>query len=149
MLLMSDTNILLRSAQPSAPEHAVATGAVQKLRGRGDIVYITPQNLVEFWSVATRPAQVNGLGLTPVQADAETRALEALFPLLPDSPAIHSIWRQLVVSAVVSGRQVHDARLAAVMIAHGITRILTFNTSDFTRYPGITALHPQDVINQP
>jgi predicted nucleic acid-binding protein len=32
---------------------------------------------------------------------------------------------------------VHDARLAAVMLAHGVNHILTFNVDDFRRYPGI------------
>lgn len=77
------------------------------------------------------------------------RAIERLFPLLPDGPLIHQTWRALVVSAGVSGRQVHDARLAAVMHAHGIGHLLTFNTGDFRRYAGIRAVHPQDLLPQP
>jgi hypothetical protein len=42
----------------------------------------------------------------------------------------------------VSGVQVHDARIAAAMRVHGVTHLLTLNTGDFTRYPGITAVHP-------
>jgi predicted nucleic acid-binding protein len=45
----------------------------------------------------------------------------------------------------VSGRQVHDARLAAVMEVHGVTHILTFNTDDFRRYPGIISVDPHAV----
>ncbi|MCG6133823.1 MAG: hypothetical protein MET45_04030 [Nostoc sp. LLA-1] len=38
---------------------------------------------------------------------------------------------------------VHDARLVAVMCVHGLTHILTFNISDFTRYSNeIIAVHP-------
>ncbi len=29
---------------------------------------------------------------------------------------------------------VHDARLTAAMLVHGLTHILTFNISDFARY---------------
>jgi predicted nucleic acid-binding protein len=42
----------------------------------------------------------------------------------------------------VRGAKVHDARLAAVMQAHGLTRILTFNAADFRRYSDITVLDP-------
>jgi predicted nucleic acid-binding protein len=44
----------------------------------------------------------------------------------------------------VSGVQVYDARLAAAMIVHNVTHILTFNTSDFARYApeGIVAVDP-------
>jgi len=45
----------------------------------------------------------------------------------------------------VSGRQVHDARLAAVMLAHGVSHVLTFNVEDFRRYPGIVTVNPHDV----
>ena len=42
----------------------------------------------------------------------------------------------------VSGKKAHDARLVATMTVNGITHILTFNADDFTRYAGITVLHP-------
>jgi predicted nucleic acid-binding protein len=91
---------------------------------------------------------LNGLGLSPEEADLELTQLEGLFRLLPDVSSIYPIWRRLVVAARVSGRQVHDARLVAVMLAHGISHLLTFNTSDFTRHKGITVVHPQDVASQ-
>ena len=34
----------------------------------------------------------------------------------------------------VAGRQVHDANIAATMLAHGERRLLTFNAQDFRRY---------------
>ncbi len=59
-----------------------------------------------------------------------------------DSEAIHAEWRRLVVKYRVSGVQVHDTRLVAAMLVHGITHILTFNPNDFARYPEITAVNP-------
>lgn len=78
--------------------------------------------------------RANGLGLTPAQADEETRELETLFPLIADTPNIYREWRRLVVEAAVSGVQVHDARLAAAMRVHGITHLLAFNVRDFRRF---------------
>jgi predicted nucleic acid-binding protein len=43
------------------------------------------------------------------------------------------------------GVQVHDARLVAAMKAHGVTRILTINVTDFSRYPNIRAFAPTDI----
>jgi predicted nucleic acid-binding protein len=71
--------------------------------------------------------------------------LELLFPLVPDTPDVYREWRRLVSAAGVSGVKVHDARLAAVMLAHGLTHVLTFNADDFKRFPGITVVLPQDV----
>jgi predicted nucleic acid-binding protein len=57
-----DTNIWLRSVQQEAAHHPVAVEALATLLGRGDDVFITPQNIIEFWSVASRPVAANGLG---------------------------------------------------------------------------------------
>ncbi|WP_242541132.1 hypothetical protein [Phormidium pseudopriestleyi] len=44
----------------------------------------------------------------------------------------------------VRGVNLHDARLVAGMVVHGLTHILTFNTRDFARYGEVTAVHPMD-----
>ena len=71
----------------------------------------------------------------------------ALFPLLLDPPTLFSEWEQLVTTHAVVGTNAHDARLVAVMLVHGVTHLLTFNTSDFTRFPGITVLDPVAVVS--
>jgi predicted nucleic acid-binding protein len=35
-----------------------------------------------------------------------------------------------------------DARLVAAMRTYSVTRLLTFNGPDFTRFPGLTILDP-------
>ena len=144
----ADTNILLRWIEPGTPMCIQAQEAVKALRLKNELVYITPQNLVEFWNGATRPVASNGLGLSTTQADAEASKLEALFPLLPDGPDIHKEWRRLVVTAKVVGVQVHDTRLAAALYVHGITHLLTFNGQDFKRFKKITTVHPTELTSQ-
>ncbi len=102
---------------------------------------------MEFWNVSTRPIQQNGMGLIPSEAIRPLRRAEQLFPLLPDIPAVYAVWRELIEKYEVSGVQVHDARLVATMIVHGVTHILTFNTSDFHRYApeGIVVVDPAKV----
>ena len=147
MRVLLDTNILLRSAQPNHPLCSQATYAVSKLLRQKDSIFFCPQNIAEFWNVATRPVDRNGFGLTPADVDRETRAIEMGMVLLPDREAIYHEWRRLVVAHAVSGVQVHDARLAAAMRVHGVTHLLTLNTSDFERYPGITAVHPASLAH--
>jgi hypothetical protein len=67
---------------------------------------------------------------------------------LPDSERVHKEWRRLVVTHSVAGVQVHDARLVAAMLVHGVSRLLTLNDRDFSRYPGIEALHPLAVVSR-
>ena len=65
---------------------------------------------------------------------------------LPDSDEVYSEWRRLVTSHGVLGKTAHDARLVATMKIDGVRHILTFDTEDFARYPGIQPLHPANVF---
>jgi len=47
------------------------------------------------------------------------------------------------------GVKVHDARIVAAMLVHGITHVLTLDEHDFVRYPGITAVHPRMLATAP
>jgi predicted nucleic acid-binding protein len=145
MNVLLDTNILGRMAEVGHPQHRAAVDATDVLVRRGDIPCLVPQVLYEFWVVATRPLQANGLGLTVGQAAAELTRLKSLFPLQPDSPAVYPEWERLVTAHQVAGKNAHDARLVAAMVCHGITHLLTFNIQDFVRYPGITALDPTTI----
>lgn len=71
MNYLADTNIILRLAEPAHPRHGVTLKAVTKLFSDGQNLCLLPQNLIEFWNVATRPADRNGFGWTAMQTDAE------------------------------------------------------------------------------
>jgi len=105
MRILLDTNILLRQAEPRHPQHQESSDATGELRRRGDELVVVPQVLYEFWSVATRPAEQNGLGMTPREAQAELMAIRRLFRLLRDERAIYAIWEQLVSSIGVQGKR--------------------------------------------
>lgn len=145
MTFLVDTNVLLRSAEPSHPMYAEAVNATNTLLGRGEELCIAPQNLIEFWNVYTRPVERNGLGHTVTEASTEVNRLKELFPLLLDLPAIYEEWERLVIAHAVMGVNVHDARLVAAMLVHGLTHILTFNTPDFRRFSQITVVHPSEM----
>lgn len=134
MIYLIDTNVLLGFSYPTDPRHQIVRAAVRGLLADGHQLQTTLQNLAEFWNVSTRPADRNGFGHTPSETDVLLQRIEQLFPLLLDPPDVYAKWRQLVVKYEVSGVQVHDARLAAAMMAHNVTYILTFNIGDFIRY---------------
>jgi predicted nucleic acid-binding protein len=121
MRVLVDTNILLRSVQPNHPLCSQATHAVAKLIRQKDSVFFCAQNIAEFWNVATRPAERNGLGLSPEEALQEVRNIEKSLTLLPDVPAIYSAWKQIVAAHQVKGVKVYDARLVAIMNVYART----------------------------
>ena len=140
MIYLTDTNVLLGVAHDVDARYPIVQAAVHKLWANGHQLQTTSQNFSEFWNVSTRPTDRNGFGFTPYKTDELLRTLEQSFPLLQDSPDVYPEWRQLIVKYNVSGVQVHDARLVATMMVHDVKHILTFNTSDFTRYA------PEEII---
>ena len=146
---LADTNLLLRLADTASPQHSIATNAIARLLGRGDEVHLTPQNFIEFWAVATRPVEANGFGWTSERTATEVSDLQERFPLLPDSPEIFARWLELVKQLPVRGKRVHDARLVAVLQAHGVEHLITFNTSDFSAFPALSLVKPSSLIDQP
>jgi predicted nucleic acid-binding protein len=145
-MIQLDTNLLTRMARSHDPQSAVARAAIQTLRGRGERLIIVPQNLYEFWAVATRPAGAppaggNGLGMTPTQAGLWLQFFQRRFTLLPDRAELTDLWQSLVEAQGVTGFRAHDARFVAAMQSYGITRLLTFNAGDFRGLP-VTVLDP-------
>lgn len=145
MSFLVDTNVLLRSAQPSHSMHADAVRAVGELLARGELLSIIPQNVIEYWAVATRPVEANGLGLSVTDTVNELTRLKGIFQVLPDTPAIFTEWESLVSRHAVKGKEAHDARIVAAMLAHKISNLLTFNTGDFKRYTEINSVDPRDI----
>lgn len=145
MRVLIDTNILTRSIQPSHSMHTPAVNAVSELKIRGNDLCVFPQNLVEFWAVATRPESANGLGMSTSEAEIALSRIKSLFRLLQDNALIHREWERVVVQYSVSGKNTHDARLVAAMKTHGLNQLLTFDEDDFKRYTDITVLSPRSI----
>jgi predicted nucleic acid-binding protein len=140
-----DTNVLLRSAVDTSARNPAAAGAIAILLAQGDELFLTPQVLIEFWAVATRPAAVNGLGWPLDLVRGEIDKLLDQFPLLPETPTVFAEWLRLVTKHRVTGKQVHDTRLVAILNTHQVARLLTFNAGDF-RVFGALAISPDEIV---
>src|ERR1700676_5213245 len=112
-----DTNVLLRLSRIADPQHQLVKTALDQLNGSSVALYFSLQNIAEFWNVCTRPTERNGYGLTCAETNSLIEFIESTMVFLPDNDQVYSIWRQLVVTHNVQGVKVHDARLAAVMLA--------------------------------
>jgi predicted nucleic acid-binding protein len=125
--------------------HKDALEAVRLLKKSNEDLCIVPQNLVEFWAVATRPLTANGLEMTTGQAQSELGKIHNFFRFLADNAALHDEWEKLVTTNQVSGRNTYDARIVAAMKVHGVSHLLTFNEQDFKRYRDITVMTPTEI----
>ena len=144
-LYLIDSNVFLRWVKPDHHDYPLIVSAIDLLLRRDGVLCYTSQNVAEFWNACTRPVERNGYGLSPQEADLRARIFEVKLRLLPDSLAVYQEWRRLLVEHNISGVQVHDARLVASMVVHGVKHILTFNNKDFARYPAIQAVHPGSI----
>jgi predicted nucleic acid-binding protein len=141
--ILVDTNVLLRAIQHDSPFCGPARTALKLLHRQNYELCLTPRNVKEFWNACTRPTDNNGLGISVPGAERHTRLLERYLTVLQDSALTYAAWRQLVPTHRVIGTKVHDAYLVAAMKTHGLTQILTFNTSDFARYDDIQSVDPR------
>lgn len=149
MAILLDTSILARLADHADVRRPIAVAAIAKLHRRGEVLHLTPQNLVEFRNFATRPIPANGLGLAVAGAEHLAAIFEASFPLLVETPDVYPAWKSIVTTLGIIGKQVHDARLVAVCHVHSMTHLLTFNVGHFLRMagcgPGLVILDPATV----
>jgi predicted nucleic acid-binding protein len=146
MAYLIDTSVLARLANAADRQYAIADHAVVELHKRGEVLHITPQNLVEFRYLATRPTVANGLGLSATEAEAKAAVFESTFLLMAETPDIYPAWKALVGALGVIGKRVHDARLVAVCHVHAVTHVLTFNVSHFA---GMARFGPAVVVVNP
>ena len=150
MVYLVDTNILLRIFDRSDTKHWEVVDSLKRLRSEGHSLATTPQNIAEFWNVSTRPTSARGgYGQPSAVVERRVRFIERMGQVLPEQAGTYSEWRRLVMNHGVVGVSVHDSRLVAAMNVAGVTHILTLNSSDFRRYPGITAVAPLEVLHAP
>ena len=143
--MLVDTNVLIRILQPHHSLYTAADRAIRLLPEQGRELHIVAQNLIELWTVATRPLGENGLGMTAAKTASELERIKGMFLFLPETPAIYPAWEALVTRYQVVGKPAHDARLVAAMRVHNLSAILTFDRTGFSRYPGIEVVHPEQV----
>ena len=138
-----DTNVLLRLANPLEPDHLSVRSFLDKRLGSGIEFRVLPQNLYEFWVVATRPVENNGLGLSTEECDQILSGIEAMFPCLREPSDLTTVWRDLVRRHDCKGKVAHDARLVAGYIGCQINQIVTFNILDYRIFDKIRVLDPR------
>lgn len=124
-----DTNVLVYASIEDDRRHA----ACRNLLKNTDIpLYISPQILAEFYSTITNSKRVT----TPYTPSKAIEFIEILLSyehivMLPISLGVSQRWLALLKRSGVRGPLVFDLQIAATMMAHGVTTLITFNSDDF------------------
>ncbi|QYN34934.1 PIN domain-containing protein [Pseudonocardia sp. DSM 110487] len=129
-----DTNVLLTATDAGRAEYAKAREALDEWPARGTTLYTSGQILREYLSVATRPEERNGLGLSQQDSVANARALCGRLRLLDENEKVNARLLALLDDIGCGGKQVHDANIVATMLVHGVDTLVTGSVEDFTRF---------------
>lgn len=137
-----DTNVLVHAHRRDSEWHDRANACVRGL-AEGRAAWAIPWPcLHEFPAVVTHPRicappSTNAQATEQVDAWMESPALVVL-----GEPRDHwSILRRLPAAGKVSGPLVHDARVAAICIGHGVRELLTADR-DFSRFSSLVTRNP-------
>jgi len=139
-ILFVDTNILLTATDESRVGHRDAQRLFNESRARGYHLGASGQVLREYLVVATRPVNENGLGLEIADAIANINELRRYVHFFEENEEVSRRLRGLATAHGIRGRRLHDANIAATMLAHGIGRVVTQNVADFASFDGIEAV---------
>lgn len=146
MTVLIDASVLLRLRHLESPHHHECVAVLAPdVAARHDL-RLGAQTLIEYWVVATRPVAQNGFGLTTELATRDLFRLRSFLSTLSEPPDIADRWLGLVTAHDVKGKPSHDARMAALMQAHGVRRLLTLNARDFTRYTDLECVTPAQLL---
>jgi len=132
-----DTNVWIHTIIITAPEHTSAQQWLSHLKATGMVLCVSPQVLREYMVAVTR-GTIFERTLTPREAVEDVESILENAELLEENEAVSSTLRDLVRRYRIRGKQIHDANIVAAMIAHGVTRLVTYNPDDFRRFKEIT-----------
>ena len=146
-LALVDTNILLTATDRSRPEHTEARAVFSQALAAGVHLCITAQIIREYLVVATRPVEVNGLGLSSTEAIHNIENFKRRLLLLKETELVTSELLTLVRSYKLSGKSIHDANLIAVMHEQNVHLLITQNPSDFADFAEIQIFSPSSFLD--
>jgi len=141
-LIAVDTNILVYAHRRDSDWHEAAAACVREA-AEGAAPWAIPWPcLHEFFAVVTRPRVYS----PPSTAQEATRQIETWLgsPSLVLLAETDDHWRTLeglISNGRIVGAAVHDARIAALCLQHGVTELLTADR-DFSRYPALGTRNP-------
>jgi uncharacterized protein len=141
-LIAVDTNILVHAHRAESPWHAPAAKCLRALAEGAPSWAIPWPCLHEFIAVVTHeriytPPTPLSRCLEQVSAWLESPGLV----LLAESPGYWNVLADLVKRSRVTGPRIHDARIAALCMHHGVRELLTADR-DFGRFGQLTTRNP-------
>lgn len=141
-MIAIDTNLLVYAHRKDSDWHDQATRIICACAEERAPWAIPWPCLHEFLAVATHPRVYDPptpltAALDQVDAWLESPSLQ----LLSETPDYWPRLGALLIKGAIAGSRVHDARIAALCLAHGVRELLTADR-DFGRFPDLATRNP-------
>lgn len=141
-MIAVDSNILVYAHREDSEWHASAYAKLAEL-AEGRAAWAIPWPCVhEFLAIVTHPriyAPATPLARAIDQIEAWTASPSLV--LLAESEAHWRVLREVLVNGKIAGARVHDARVAALCLQHGVRQLWSADR-DFGRFPDLTVINP-------
>ena len=144
-MIAIDTNLLVYAHRPEMPFHERAREVLTDAVGAVEPVSVPWPCAHEFLAVVSNPRIFRDP--TPMDAalDAVARLLESLGGgFLAEGDGYLRALERIARPALLQGAVVHDARIAALCLYHGV-RVLWSADRDFSRFPDLAVVNPLPV----
>ena len=142
-MIAVDTNILVYAHRRESRHHAEAATVLRTL-AEGDSIWAIPWPCCyEFLSVVTNRRIWRDNATTPQQGWRQLAAWTAspTIRLIGETEDFLDTLSRFAQRPRVVGGMIHDARVAAICVAHGVDALLT-RDRDFSLFPEITTRDP-------
>jgi toxin-antitoxin system PIN domain toxin len=137
-----DTNLLVYAHRRDSEWHEQASTVVRDL-AEGSAAWAVPWPcLHEFLTIVTHPS----IFMPPSPLEAALDQVDAWFEsptllVLTESADHWTTLRVQLIAGQVTGPRIHDARVAAMCVAHGVTELWSADR-DFSRFPELELRNP-------
>lgn len=140
-LIYLDTNVLAYVANTKAPQHRAALEIFRP--SDTEILCVSSQVLAEFYSYITNPA-ILAKPLEPSEAISRIKRICQMrhVCLLSTPVDLFERWMKLLEERPVTNGGIFDLLHIAIMLAHQVTSIYTFNVNDFSWCSQIEVIDP-------
>ncbi len=141
-MIAVDTNILVYAFRQSSPFHSAALACLKRL-AEGTAAWAVPWSCVhEFLAVVTHPRIPPGPApMEQAQAAVEAWMASPSLSLLGETQTHWAQLRDLLDVSRVQGPMVHDARIAALCLQHGVREFWSADR-DFGRFAALKVKNP-------
>ena len=141
-MIAVDTNILVYAHRTDSEWHAQAQTRIRSL-AEGRASWGVPWPCVhEFLAIVSHPRIYDPPSTTAEAVDQVDAWLASpVATLLGEAESHWDVLKELLVSGQLRGPVVHDARVAAICIANGVTELWTADR-DFSRFPKLAVRNP-------